>query len=103
MHLYAASLAPALVMGVGAAFDFLAGSKRRAPEWMQRTGLEWLYRLASEPRRLSGRYGWTNSEFLCLLAWESSPCPTQIMTSVLGVAPSPATNGVNGTAYRFRS
>lgn len=47
--------APVLV-GVGAAFDFLTGRKPRAPVWMQRTGLEWVYRLASDPRRLWRRY-----------------------------------------------
>jgi N-acetylglucosaminyldiphosphoundecaprenol N-acetyl-beta-D-mannosaminyltransferase len=52
------------VLGVGAAFDFLAGTKRRAPEWMQRHGLEWAHRLWSEPRRLGGRYMRTNSEFI---------------------------------------
>jgi N-acetylglucosaminyldiphosphoundecaprenol N-acetyl-beta-D-mannosaminyltransferase len=41
---------------VGATIDFLAGEKRRAPVWMRRTGLEWLHRMASEPRRLAGRY-----------------------------------------------
>jgi N-acetylglucosaminyldiphosphoundecaprenol N-acetyl-beta-D-mannosaminyltransferase len=41
---------------VGAAFDFLAGTKKRAPRWMQAAGLEWLHRLATEPRRLAGRY-----------------------------------------------
>jgi N-acetylglucosaminyldiphosphoundecaprenol N-acetyl-beta-D-mannosaminyltransferase len=46
---------PAMV-GVGAAFDFLAGTKRQAPLWMQRNGLEWLFRLASEPHRLWRRY-----------------------------------------------
>ena len=40
----------------GATIDFLAGEKRRAPVWMQRAGLEWLYRLSTEPRRLAGRY-----------------------------------------------
>ena len=54
----------ALALGVGAAFDFLSGSKSRAPRWMQRTGFEWAHRLASEPRRLAGRYLRTNSEFL---------------------------------------
>jgi N-acetylglucosaminyldiphosphoundecaprenol N-acetyl-beta-D-mannosaminyltransferase len=54
----------ALALGVGAAFDFLSGGKPRAPRWMQRTGLEWAHRLASEPRRLAGRYLRTNSEFL---------------------------------------
>jgi N-acetylglucosaminyldiphosphoundecaprenol N-acetyl-beta-D-mannosaminyltransferase len=47
--------APVLV-GVGAAFDYLSGRKRQAPRWLQRAGLEWLFRWASEPRRLSPRY-----------------------------------------------
>ncbi len=58
------------LVGVGAAFDFLAGAKRRAPAWMQRAGLEWLFRLASEPRRLTWRYTSSNSEFLARTAWE---------------------------------
>jgi N-acetylglucosaminyldiphosphoundecaprenol N-acetyl-beta-D-mannosaminyltransferase len=41
---------------VGASLDFVAGRVRRSPRWMQRTGLEWVYRLAQEPRRLAGRY-----------------------------------------------
>ena len=52
------------MLGVGAAFDFLAGRKRQAPPWMQRLGLEWLFRLASEPRRLWRRYLIGNSRFL---------------------------------------
>jgi N-acetylglucosaminyldiphosphoundecaprenol N-acetyl-beta-D-mannosaminyltransferase len=47
--------APVLI-GVGAAFDFLSGRKRQAPRWIQRSGLEWLFRLLSEPRRLWRRY-----------------------------------------------
>ena len=47
---------PCVVLSVGAAFDFLAGAKPQAPAWMQRAGLEWLFRLASEPRRLWRRY-----------------------------------------------
>jgi N-acetylglucosaminyldiphosphoundecaprenol N-acetyl-beta-D-mannosaminyltransferase len=47
--------APVLI-GVGAAFDFLSGTKPQAPRWMQRSGLEWLFRLLSEPRRLWPRY-----------------------------------------------
>jgi N-acetylglucosaminyldiphosphoundecaprenol N-acetyl-beta-D-mannosaminyltransferase len=47
--------APVLI-GVGAAFDFISGNKRQAPYWMQRSGLEWLFRLATEPRRLWRRY-----------------------------------------------
>jgi N-acetylglucosaminyldiphosphoundecaprenol N-acetyl-beta-D-mannosaminyltransferase len=45
-----------VLIGVGAAFDFHAGTKRQAPRWMQRSGLEWLFRLLSEPRRLYRRY-----------------------------------------------
>jgi N-acetylglucosaminyldiphosphoundecaprenol N-acetyl-beta-D-mannosaminyltransferase len=56
MSRYASEVAPALVLGVGAAFDFVAGTKQRAPRWSQRAGLEWLHRLGSEPRRLAGRY-----------------------------------------------
>jgi N-acetylglucosaminyldiphosphoundecaprenol N-acetyl-beta-D-mannosaminyltransferase len=53
---------------VGAAFDFHAGRKRTAPGWMQRCGMEWLFRLASEPRRLWRRYLVTNTQFLVKLA-----------------------------------
>jgi N-acetylglucosaminyldiphosphoundecaprenol N-acetyl-beta-D-mannosaminyltransferase len=67
---HAHELAPALVAGVGAAFDFHAGTKRRAPAWVQRAGLEWLHRLLSEPRRLGSRYARTNSEFLVLASRE---------------------------------
>jgi N-acetylglucosaminyldiphosphoundecaprenol N-acetyl-beta-D-mannosaminyltransferase len=67
---HAADLAPALLVGVGAAFDFHAGSKSRAPQWMQRTGLEWLHRLASEPRRLAWRYASTNTRFVLSAARE---------------------------------
>jgi len=55
--------APVLI-GVGAAFDFHAGSKTQAPRWMQRSGLEWLFRLSQEPRRLWRRYLLSNSLFL---------------------------------------
>ncbi len=55
---------PAVLVGVGAAFDFYAGTVRRAPLWMQKSGLEWAWRLAREPRRLVGRYLRTNVVFL---------------------------------------
>jgi N-acetylglucosaminyldiphosphoundecaprenol N-acetyl-beta-D-mannosaminyltransferase len=45
-----------VLVGVGAAFDFISGCKPQAPRWMQRAGLEWLFRLLSEPRRLWRRY-----------------------------------------------
>lgn len=54
----------AVMVGVGAAFDYHAGTLRRAPGWMQRAGLEWLHRLSSEPRRLWRRYLVTNSLFI---------------------------------------
>jgi N-acetylglucosaminyldiphosphoundecaprenol N-acetyl-beta-D-mannosaminyltransferase len=54
----------AVMLGVGAAFDYHAGVIQRAPLWMQRGGLEWLHRLSSEPRRLIGRYASTNSVFV---------------------------------------
>jgi N-acetylglucosaminyldiphosphoundecaprenol N-acetyl-beta-D-mannosaminyltransferase len=57
---------PAVMFGVGAAFDFLAGSKRQAPRWMMRNGLEWVFRLVSEPRRLAGRYLKHNPRFVAL-------------------------------------
>jgi N-acetylglucosaminyldiphosphoundecaprenol N-acetyl-beta-D-mannosaminyltransferase len=53
-----------VILCVGAAFDFVAGTKRRAPEWMQRSGLEWLHRLVSDPRRLWGRYLIGNPQFV---------------------------------------
>lgn len=58
------SLRPSILLGVGAAFDFHAGTVRRAPEWVQHSGLEWAYRLAKEPRRLWKRYMTTNCLFL---------------------------------------
>ncbi len=70
--------APVLV-GVGAAFDFHAGLKRQAPAWMQRNGLEWLFRLGCEPRRLWRRYLVNNPLFVWLTLlqlWRAtSPAP----------------------------
>ena len=54
----------AVMIGVGAAFDFHAGTVMRAPDWMRRHGLEWLHRLISEPRRLWRRYLVSNSAFI---------------------------------------
>ncbi|MFZ2858703.1 WecB/TagA/CpsF family glycosyltransferase [Acidovorax sp.] len=54
----------AVMVGVGAAFDYHAGTIQRAPQWMQGRGLEWLHRLASEPRRLWRRYLVTNTLFV---------------------------------------
>jgi len=61
---------PAVMLAVGAAFDFLAGTKPQAPRWMRRSGLEWAFRLASEPRRLAGRYTKNIPRFVALLLWQ---------------------------------
>lgn len=59
-----------LMFGVGAAFDFHAGRVRQAPRWMQRSGLEWLFRLCSEPGRLWKRYLKNNPLFLWKIFWQ---------------------------------
>lgn len=53
-----------VLVGVGAVFDFARGGRVRAPSWVQRAGLEWLFRLAQEPRRLGPRYVATNTSFI---------------------------------------
>ena len=57
---------PIVMLGVGAAFDFLAGTKSQAPAWMQAIGLEWFFRLIHEPRRLAKRYLYNNPRFILL-------------------------------------
>ncbi len=64
MHEMRPRLAAPLLVGVGAAFDFHAGLVSQAPRWMQRSGLEWAYRLSREPRRLWRRYARYNPLFL---------------------------------------
>jgi N-acetylglucosaminyldiphosphoundecaprenol N-acetyl-beta-D-mannosaminyltransferase len=64
MAQYLEQLDATLMFGVGAAFDFLAGTVRQAPRWMQRCGLEWFFRLCCEPRRLWKRYFKNNSLFV---------------------------------------
>ncbi|WP_441003642.1 WecB/TagA/CpsF family glycosyltransferase [Pseudocolwellia agarivorans] len=53
-----------VMLGVGAAYDFIAGEKKHAPRWMQKIGMEWLFRLCSEPKRLWRRYLSTNPRFI---------------------------------------
>ncbi len=72
---YGGTLGVPFVMGVGGAIDVIAGVTKRAPEAMQQLGLEWLFRLAQEPRRLARRYAVTNSQFLVALAREASRAP----------------------------
>lgn len=70
MHRQYRHLAVPFVTGVGGAFDVLAGRVRRAPRWMQRSGLEWCFRLAQEPRRMWKRYLVGNARFMWLVARE---------------------------------
>jgi N-acetylglucosaminyldiphosphoundecaprenol N-acetyl-beta-D-mannosaminyltransferase len=56
MARHAAALAPAIAIGLGASLDFVAGAVTRAPGWVSAAGLEWLFRLVQEPRRLAHRY-----------------------------------------------
>jgi len=67
MHHHRDKLNVPVMVGVGAAFDFIAGTKKQAPMWMRRSGLEWLFRLCSEPQRLWKRYFIGNTQFIYLL------------------------------------
>jgi N-acetylglucosaminyldiphosphoundecaprenol N-acetyl-beta-D-mannosaminyltransferase len=58
------------IMGVGGSFDVIAGKTKRAPVWMQKSGLEWFYRVSQEPKRLWKRYLMTNSAFVYLVMKE---------------------------------
>ncbi len=76
---YLPKLETTLMFGVGAAFDFHAGRVSQAPRWMQRSGLEWFYRLCREPRRLGRRYLTNNPLFVWRLLRQSlglRPPPT---------------------------
>ena len=77
--------APVLI-GIGAAFDFLAGVKPHAPRWVQRSGLEWSFRLLTEPRRLWRRYLTTIPAFLVLF-----------LLQILRLKKFPIDGGVNGS------
>ena len=64
MDRYLPRLETKVMLGVGAAFDFHTGRVRQAPRWVQRIGMEWFFRLCSEPRRLWRRYLRNNPLFL---------------------------------------
>jgi N-acetylglucosaminyldiphosphoundecaprenol N-acetyl-beta-D-mannosaminyltransferase len=64
------------VMGVGGSIDVLAGARRRAPRWMQRGGLEWLFRLLQDPRRLARRYVVGNTKFTLMVLREALRRPS---------------------------
>lgn len=66
----AAQLEAGAAIGIGGSFNFLCGAVRRAPRWMQRSGLEWIYRIMQEPGRLWKRYGLGLLKFGWLAGWE---------------------------------
>jgi N-acetylglucosaminyldiphosphoundecaprenol N-acetyl-beta-D-mannosaminyltransferase len=68
LHQHHATIDVPVALAVGATIDFLAGERRRAPRWLQRMQLEWLHRLASEPRRLAARY-WRDACVFPRLMW----------------------------------
>jgi N-acetylglucosaminyldiphosphoundecaprenol N-acetyl-beta-D-mannosaminyltransferase len=71
MHEHRDQLKVPIMIGVGAAFDFLSGVKRQAPQWVRKAGLEWLFRLCCEPRRLWKRYLVGNTLFIFYLIRQS--------------------------------
>lgn len=79
MEAHGAAMGVPFVMGVGGAIDVAAGVVRRAPRWVQRCGMEWLYRLCQEPRRMWRRYLVTNARYagwlLAALARRALPAP----------------------------
>jgi N-acetylglucosaminyldiphosphoundecaprenol N-acetyl-beta-D-mannosaminyltransferase len=72
------------MIGVGAAFDFHAGTVRRAPRWAREHSLEWLHRLVSEPRRLGRRYLTTNFIFIVRAARQLMQRKTEEASSRAG-------------------
>jgi N-acetylglucosaminyldiphosphoundecaprenol N-acetyl-beta-D-mannosaminyltransferase len=81
MHRHRNRIDAPVMIGVGAAFDFIAGTKPQAPRWMRSAGLEWLFRLMTEPRRLWRRYLFDNTSFVFHMAveyfsgkWRSNRC-----------------------------
>ena len=71
MHEHRNKLSVPVVVGVGAAFDMISGRRRQAPRWMREHGLEWLFRLFQEPRRLWRRYLIYGTEFVASILLES--------------------------------
>jgi N-acetylglucosaminyldiphosphoundecaprenol N-acetyl-beta-D-mannosaminyltransferase len=105
-------LSASVLIGVGAAFDFHAGLKKQAPEWMQKSGLEWSFRLMSEPSRLWLRYAVNNPFFLWLIflqALTRKSVATYDLIMTRGERPRPAmrkvpavAHGTNGKLLRLR-
>ena len=88
IHRHRTRIRRGVIMAVGFAFDVNAGTKRDAPAWMGRLGLTWLYRMASEPRRLLWRYTKYNTIFLWFLAW-------QLVGRMFGRRPPPPASGIS--------
>jgi N-acetylglucosaminyldiphosphoundecaprenol N-acetyl-beta-D-mannosaminyltransferase len=78
-----------VAMGIGCVLDLLAGNVRRAPQWMQRVGLEWSYRLAQEPQRLWRRYIIDDIPMLGQLVWEAVHQPGQGLSLVQSAIGNP--------------
>ena len=72
---HADRLGATVVLGVGALFDFLSGRARRAPPWIRRIRMEWMFRLTQEPRRLARRYTWDLVVFLALVLRQRVSAP----------------------------
>jgi N-acetylglucosaminyldiphosphoundecaprenol N-acetyl-beta-D-mannosaminyltransferase len=92
MYRQRASLRAPVLIGVGAAFDFHAGLKRQAPRWLQRSGLEWLFRLLTEPRRLWRRYLRNNPAFIWNIGLQAAGLRT--FDDAGGTAPASFPSGV---------
>lgn len=75
-HEQRASLGSAVAIGVGASLDFIAGSQKRAPAWMSKSGLEWAYRLAQDPKRMASRYLLRDPEFFGIVAKQMLASPS---------------------------
>ena len=82
-----------VMLGVGAAFDFLAGTVERAPEWMQNLCLEWLFRISQDPKRLLKRYLSTNFSFLYYVWKENRTIPKRKKVVMIGHKRIPSREG----------
>jgi N-acetylglucosaminyldiphosphoundecaprenol N-acetyl-beta-D-mannosaminyltransferase len=88
IHAASARLGPTVAIGVGATLDFISGRARRAPRWTSRSGLEWLYRLAHDPRRLAGRYLLRDPRLVAvLLRTAALPRPLRVRDAATHEAP----------------
>ena len=98
---HAAEAGVPLSVGIGASLDFISGKQVRSPKWMQKTGLEWLWRMLSDPRRLVGRY-WKDFRYLILLSFKQASVvfrrprrprrrSGEILMEIEGLEPLPST------------